>query len=162
MKNKRKQHTNWISVILITIFYDLFIQTNPSKDISYNQQWLNERLTAVGKLRRNNMIDNVDINKIQKELLEEDTIIDIAELFKVFADSTRVKIINVLLENKLCVSDIATLVGGTQSAISHQLRILKSAKLVKYTKIGKTVYYELSDDHVKKLFNIGKEHINEI
>ena len=98
------------------------------------------------------MIDNVDINKIQKELLEEDTIIDIAELFKVFADSTRVKIINVLLENKLCVSDIATLVGGT----------LKSAKLVKYTKIGKTVYYELSDDHVKKLFNIGKEHINEI
>ena len=105
------------------------------------------------------MIDNVDINKIQKELLEEDTIIDIAELFKVFADSTRVKIINVLLENKLCVSDIATLVGGTQSAISHQLRILKSAK---YTKIGKTVYYELSDDHVKKLFNIGKEHINEI
>ena len=96
------------------------------------------------------------------ELLEEDTIIDIAELFKVFADSTRVKIINVLLENKLCVSDIATLVGGTQSAISHQLRILKSAKLVKYTKIGKTVYYELSDDHVKKLFNIGKEHINEI
>ena len=83
------------------------------------------------------MIDNVDINKIQKELLEEDTIIDIAELFKVFADSTRVKIINVLLENKLCVSDIATLVGGTQSAISHQLRILKSAKLVKYTKIGK-------------------------
>ena len=108
------------------------------------------------------MIDNVDINKIQKELLEEDTIIDIAELFKVFADSTRVKIINVLLENKLCVSDIAILVGGTQSAISHQLRILKSAKLVKYTNIGKTVYYELSDDHVKKLFNIGKEHINEI
>ena len=71
------------------------------------------------------MIDNVDINKIQKELLEEDTIIDIAELFKVFADSTRVKIINVLLENKLCVSDIAILVGGTQSAVSHQLRILK-------------------------------------
>ena len=108
------------------------------------------------------MIDNVDINKIQKELLEEDTIIDIAELFKVFADSTRVKIINVLLENKLCVSDIVTLVGGTQSAISHQLRILKSAKLVKYNKKKKTVYYELSDDHVKKLFNIGKEHINEI
>ena len=88
--------------------------------------------------------------------------IDIAELFKVFADSTRVKIINVLLENKLCVGDIAALVGGTQSAISHQLRILKSAKLVKYTKIGKTVYYELSDDHVKKLFSVGKEHINEI
>lgn len=108
------------------------------------------------------MLDTKEINSIKNKLLEEDTIIDIAELFKVFADSTRVKIINVLLENKLCVSDIAILVGGTQSAISHQLRILKSAKLVKYTKIGKTVYYELSDDHVKKLFNIGKEHINEI
>ena len=77
------------------------------------------------------MIDNKDINKIKKELLEEDTIIDIAELFKVFADSTRVKIINVLLENKLCVGDIAILVGSTQSAVSHQLRILKAAKLVK-------------------------------
>ena len=97
-----------------------------------------------------------------QNLERKKAIIDIAELFKVFADSTRVKIINVLLENKLCVSDIAILVGGTQSAVSHQLRILKSAKLVKYTKIGKTVYYELSDDHVKKLFNIGKEHINEI
>ena len=102
------------------------------------------------------MLDIKEINSIKKELLEEDTIIDIAELFKVFADSTRV------LENKLCVGDIAALVGGTQSAISHQLRILKSAKLVKYTKIGKTVYYELSDDHVKKLFSVGKEHINEI
>ena len=88
------------------------------------------------------MIDNVDIKKVQKELLEEDTIIDIAELFKVFADSTRVKIINVLLENKLCVSDIAPLVGGTQSAISHQLRILQSAKLVEYTKIGKKGAYK--------------------
>ena len=97
----------------------------------------------------NNIQNEIDGVKIENESQEE-------------IDISRVKIINVLLENKLCVSDIATLVGGTQSAISHQLRILKSAKLVKYTKIGKTVYYELSDDHVKKLFNIGKEHINEI
>ena len=76
------------------------------------------------------MTEEIDINKLKKSMLEEDTIIDIAELFKVFADSTRVKIIN--------------------------------AKLVKYTKVGKTVYYELSDDHVKTLFNMGKEHINEI
>ena len=95
-------------------------------------------------------------------MLEEDTIIDIAELFKVFADSTRVKIINALLLGKLCVGDIATIINTSQSAVSHQLRILKSAKLVKYTKVGKTVYYELSDDHVKTLFNMGKEHINEI
>ena len=83
------------------------------------------------------MSEEIDINKLKKNMLEEDTIIDIAELFKVFADSTRVKIINALL-------------------------LEKSAKLVKYTKVGKTVYYELSDEHVKTLFNMGKEHINEI
>ena len=108
------------------------------------------------------VIHEETVKKIKQKMPEDGYIYDLAELFKVFADSTRVKIINVLLENKLCVGDIAALVGGTQSAISHQLRILKSAKLVKYTKIGKTVYYELSDDHVKKLFSVGKEHINEI
>lgn len=108
------------------------------------------------------MSEEIDINKLKKSMLEEDTIIDIAELFKVFADSTRVKIINALLLAKLCVGDIATIINTSQSAVSHQLRILKSAKLVKYTKVGKTVYYELSDDHVKTLFNMGKEHINEI
>ena len=108
------------------------------------------------------MAEELDINKLKKSMLEEDTIIDIAELFKVFADSTRVKIINALLLGKLCVGDIATIINTSQSAVSHQLRILKSAKLVKYTKVGKTVYYELSDEHVKTLFNMGKEHINEI
>ena len=101
------------------------------------------------------MTEEIDINKLKKSMLEEDTIIDIAELFKV-------KIINALLLGKLCVGDIATIINTSQSAVSHQLRILKSAKLVKYTKVGKTVYYELSDDHVKTLFNMGKEHINEI
>lgn len=109
-----------------------------------------------------NTINEKSIKKIKKKLLKEDTIIDIAELFKVFGDSTRVKIINVLLEDKLCVGNIAYLVKSTPSAVSHQLRILKSAKLVKYQKIGKVVYYEISDDHVKILFNIVKEHINEI
>ena len=83
------------------------------------------------------VIHEETVKKIKQKMPEDGYIYDLAELFKVFADSTRVKIINVLLENKLCVSDIAILVGGTQSAISHQLRILKSAKLVKYTKIGK-------------------------
>lgn len=109
-----------------------------------------------------NIIDRDIVKEIQNKLLKEDTIIDISELFKVFGDSTRVKIINVLLENKLCVGDIAYLIKSTPSAVSHQLRILKNAKLVKCKKIGKVVYYEVSDDHVKILFNIGKEHINEI
>ena len=109
-----------------------------------------------------NIIDKEIVKKLENKLLKEDTIIDISELFKVFGDSTRVKIINALLENKLCVGDIAYLIKSTPSAVSHQLRILKSAKLVKSQKIGKVVYYEVSDDHVKILFNIGKEHINEI
>ena len=92
----------------------------------------------------------------------EELLYDIAELFKVFGDSTRIRIICALFDQEMCVYDLAACLDMTQSAISHQLRILKSAKLVKYTKIGKTVYYKLSDDHVKKLFNIGKEHINEI
>lgn len=109
-----------------------------------------------------NIIDKEIVKKVENKLLKEDTIIDISELFKVFGDSTRVKIINALLENKLCVGDIAYLIKSTPSAVSHQLRILKSAKLVKSQKIGKVVYYEVSDNHVKILFNIGKEHINEI
>ena len=109
-----------------------------------------------------NIIDKVTVKEIKNKLLKEETIIDIAELFKVFGDSTRVKIINVLLENKLCVGDIAHLIKSTPSAVSHQLRILKTAKLVKCKKIGKVVYYEISDEHVKILFNIGEEHINEI
>ena len=109
-----------------------------------------------------NIIDKEKVNKIKKKLIKEDTLIDIAELFKVFGDSTRVKIISILLEEELCVGDIANLVGSTPSAVSHQLRILKSSKLVKYRKLGKIVYYAVSDDHVRKLFNVGKEHIDEI
>lgn len=96
------------------------------------------------------------------KLLDEDKIIDLAELFKIFGDSTRVKIINILLSNELCVNEITEIIGSTQSAISHQLRILKASKLVKYQKKGKEVYYSLSDDHVEKIFKLGCEHINEI
>lgn len=96
------------------------------------------------------------------KLLDEDKIIDLSELFKIFGDSTRVKIINILLDNELCVSEITDITGSTQSAISHQLRILKTSKLVKYQKKGKEVYYSLADDHVEKIFKLGCEHINEI
>jgi len=111
---------------------------------------------------KENIIEKEKVNKIKEKLLEEDKLNGIAELLKVFGDPTRLKIINVLLEDKLCVGDITYLVNSTPSAVSHQLRILKSAKLVKSQKIGKVVYYELNDEHVKILFNIGKEHIDEI
>lgn len=96
------------------------------------------------------------------KLLDEDKIIDLSELFKIFGDSTRIKIINILLNNELCVNDIVQKTNVSQSAVSHQLRILKSSKLVKYRKEGNLIYYSLADDHVKKIFKMGCEHINEI
>ena len=96
------------------------------------------------------------------KLLDEDKVIDLSELFKIFGDSTRVKIINVLLDGEKCVSDIAGIINVSQSAVSHQLRLLKSSKLVKYRKDGKEIYYSLADDHVEKIFRMGCEHINEV
>ncbi len=96
------------------------------------------------------------------ELLNEDKVIDLSELFKIFGDSTRVKIINVLINKELCVNDIAEEINVSQSAVSHQLRILKQSKLVKYRKDGQTIYYSLADNHVEKIFMMGVDHINEI
>lgn len=95
-------------------------------------------------------------------LLSEEKTIDLAELFKIFGDSTRIKIINILLNNELCVNEISEKINISQSAISHQLRILKTSKLVKYRKDGTQIYYSLADDHVEKIFKIGCEHINEV
>lgn len=96
------------------------------------------------------------------KLLNEDKVIDLSELFKIFGDSTRVKIINVLLHTELCVNDISEQINVSQSAVSHQLRILKQSKLVKYRKDGQTIYYSLADDHVEKIFMMGVEHIDEV
>lgn len=96
------------------------------------------------------------------KILDDDKVIDLAELFKIFGDSTRIKIINVLIDKELCVNEIAELTNSTQSAISHQLRILKTAKLVKYRKEGQTSFYSLADDHVEKIFMMGVEHNEEI
>ncbi|MBQ2873484.1 MAG: helix-turn-helix transcriptional regulator [Bacilli bacterium] len=96
------------------------------------------------------------------DLLNEVKVIDLSELFKIFGDSTRIKIINVLLYEELCVSDISKKINVSQSAVSHQLRILKSSKLVKYRKDANLIYYSLADDHVKEIFELGCEHINEV
>lgn len=96
------------------------------------------------------------------ELLNENQIIDLSELFKIFGDSTRVKIINVLLNQTLCVNEISDAINLSQSAVSHQLKILKQSKLVKYKRLGNQTYYQLADEHVEKIFRIGCEHINEI
>jgi len=103
-----------------------------------------------------------DVVKLVLQKMPDDIeLYDLAELFKVFGDSTRVKILCVLFEAEMCVCDIAQVLNMSQSAISHQLRILKTSRLVKYRRDGKTVYYSLADDHVKTIFNQGFDHIKE-
>lgn len=101
-------------------------------------------------------------NKVKRKMACDDLLFDIAEVFKIFGDSTRMKIIYALKLSELCVCDLAYITNSTQSAISHQLRILKSAKLVKARKEGKVVYYSLMDEHVIQLFEIGREHVEEL
>lgn len=85
----------------------------------------------------------------------------LAELFKIFGDETRIRILYVLFEAEVCVCDLAKLLGMTQSAVSHQLRILKQARLIKSRRDGKTVFYSLADEHVRTLLSQGTEHLQE-
>lgn len=101
------------------------------------------------------------VRQVRESLPDEDHLIDLAELYRIFGDSTRIKILYVLFESELCVCDIATLLGMTISAISHQLRILRAAKLVDYRREGKTVFYTLADDHVRTILGQGMEHVCE-
>ena len=108
-----------------------------------------------------NIIHENIVDTVKKNLPEEEILYDLAEFFKVFGDSTRIKIICALFESEMCVCDLAALLGVSQSAISHQLRTLKSARLVKYRREGKVIYYALDDDHVKHVFDEGLRHITE-
>ena len=101
------------------------------------------------------------IDRLREQMPSEDALIDLSELFKIFGDSTRVKILYALLGGELCVCDIAKLLCMTVSAISHQLRILRCAKLVVFRREGKTVFYSLADDHVRTILGMGMEHILE-
>lgn len=107
------------------------------------------------------IVHNTIIDMVKKKMPQEEKLYDLAELFKVFGDTTRVKIISALFEAEMCVCDIAELLSMTQSAISHQLRVLRQARLVKHRKEGKVVFYSLDDEHIKTIFNQGLEHILE-
>ena len=108
-----------------------------------------------------NRIHQDILQKVQSDLPDDEILYDLAELFKVFGDSTRIKILYALFESEMCVCDIAQLLGMSQSAISHQLRALKQAKLVKNRRQGKLVGYSLADDHVKTILGMAKEHLEE-
>jgi DNA-binding transcriptional ArsR family regulator len=101
------------------------------------------------------------IESIREKMPDEERLYELAEFFKVFGDSTRIRIICALFESEMCVCDIANLLGMTQSSISHQLRVLKNTRLVRYRKSGKAIYYSLNDEHVQKIFELGMQHVME-
>ncbi len=101
------------------------------------------------------------VDKVKEHIPGEEILYDLSDFFKVLGDATRIKILCVLFQSEMCVCDIAELLKMTQSAISHQLRVLKQARLVKYRKEGKVVYYSLDDDHVKSIFDQGLIHVCE-
>ncbi len=109
-----------------------------------------------------NVVHEEIVSQVREEMPQEESLYDLAELFKVFGDTTRVKILYALFAAEMCVCDIAALLSMSQSAISHQLRVLKQARLVKFRRQGKVVYYSLDDDHVKQIFDQGLTHINEL
>lgn len=101
------------------------------------------------------------IEKVEKVMPDEQQLLDLSEFFKVFGDSTRIKILYVLSQSEMCVCDIATLLQMGQSAISHQLRVLKQMRLVTFRREGKTVFYSLADAHIQTILAQGMEHISE-
>lgn len=107
-------------------------------------------------------IHNDEILKVTSNMPDEDELYDLAELFKVFGDSTRIRILFALFEADICVCDLAEALNMTQSAVSHQLKILKQAKLVNNRRDGKSVIYFLADDHVRTIISFGREHIEEL
>ena len=108
-----------------------------------------------------NVIHKDTVIKVKEKLPKEETLYDLAELFKVCGDSTRIKILCALFESEMCVCDLSALLSISQSAISHQLRVLKSARLVKFRRDGKVIYYSLDDEHIKHIFDEGLKHITE-
>lgn len=108
-----------------------------------------------------NVIHGDIVAKVKDSLPQEEILYDLAELFKVFGDSTRIKILCALFEEEMCVCDLSALLNVSQSAISHQLRVLKSARLVRFRRDGKIIYYSLDDEHIKHIFDEGLKHITE-
>ena len=101
------------------------------------------------------------VQKVLDNQPDDEVLYDLAEIFKVFGDSTRIRILYALFENELCVGDLAQILNLSQSSVSHQLRILKNSKLVKFRREGKIMFYSLDDDHVRAILSMGMEHIEE-
>ena len=107
------------------------------------------------------VIHEKTVVKLRGQMLEEDTVIKLSNTFDVLSDPTRVKILHALSSSELCVCDISAILNMSISAVSHQLRVLRNMRLVKFRRDGKMVYYSLDDEHILKLFKVAKEHVNE-
>ena len=113
-------------------------------------------------LNQENLEVHEDIVKqVQDKQPDDEYLYELADLFKVFGDTTRIKILYALFESELCVGDIALVLGMSQSAVSHQLRVLKDSKLIKFRREGKVIFYSLDDDHVRTIMSMGMEHVEE-
>jgi DNA-binding transcriptional ArsR family regulator len=108
------------------------------------------------------IIHNDIVEKVQKNQLTEDQIVELASLFQAISDPTRVRIIHSIIQEEMCVCDIAAVLSMNQSAISHQLRVLRTLHLIKWRKVGKMVYYSIEDEHVLTLFETGLLHVNHV
>ncbi len=107
------------------------------------------------------VVDSAAAEEVIKNMPDDEYLYDLSELFRIFGDSTRIKILYSLFDNELCVGDISTILNLSQSSVSHQLRILKDSKLVKFRREGKSIFYSLDDDHVRSILNLGMEHLEE-
>ena len=101
------------------------------------------------------------VDRVRQTMPDDELLLDLADCFKLFSDSTRLKILYALMEAEMCVCDISVLLGMTKSSVSHQLRVLKQSNLVKYRKAGRVIYYSLADDHVRTICRMGMEHVLE-
>jgi ArsR family transcriptional regulator len=108
-----------------------------------------------------NVLHDDVVKKVKKRMPDDEMLFDLAELFKVFGDSTRVRIISALLYAQMCVCDIAALLDMSKSAVSHQLRVLRQSRLVKFRREGKVVFYSLDDSHIGAIFRQGLAHVSE-
>ena len=114
------------------------------------------------EIKNNEIVKNGEAAaNVAKNMPDDEYVYDLADLFRIFGDTTRIRILYSLFDNELCVGDISNILGMSQSSVSHQLRILKDSKLVKFRRDGKSIFYSLDDDHVRSILNLGMEHLEE-
>ncbi len=158
---------NFLPIIFFVKYIDrthiLLYYTYEQINICLKRSYMREERFIMGEGEEKDFLAARDdvVKKVLEQQPDDEILYDLAELFKVFGDSTRIKILYSMFETELCVNDIAKLLNLSQSSVSHQLRILKSSKLVKFRREGKSIFYSLDDEHVRAIISMGMEHVEE-